>query len=202
MGHHKSLIMMKHNQTWSKRNMTSYLRPPRAVVIAAHLDEELKEWTAEVTFTRGYHEFSFPPPPPPARQQATADVTRSLREFRALVELFYSCGGPFVKAEGGVGWARQDGWDRSKIARLPAGQRRHFEAVDSWEGVCVTLGRVSHLSLRSNRLSGEVPSSCWNNLSHCLELNLANNDLQGQIPSSISSLRALEFLDLSENKVS
>lgn len=65
----------------------------------------------------------------------------------------------------------------------------------------MTLGRVSHLSLRSNRLSGEVPPSIWNSLSHCVELNLSNNCLQGQIPSSISTLRALEFLDLSENKV-
>lgn len=67
-----------------------------------------------------------------------------------------------------------------------------------------TLGRLSQLrvlSLRSNRLSGEIPSD-FSNLTVLRSLYLQNNELSGTLPPSVTSLTRLSRLDLSSNNFS
>ncbi|KAB1209195.1 hypothetical protein CJ030_MR6G015621 [Morella rubra] len=64
-----------------------------------------------------------------------------------------------------------------------------------------TLGRLSQLrvlSLRSNRLSGEIPSD-FSNLTLLRSLYLQGNELSGEFPSSLTQLTRLTRLDLSSN---
>ncbi|KAF9662480.1 hypothetical protein SADUNF_Sadunf18G0057500 [Salix dunnii] len=64
-----------------------------------------------------------------------------------------------------------------------------------------TLGRLSQLrvlSLRSNRLSGEIPSD-FSNFTLLRSLYLQNNVFTGDFPSSLTRLTRLSRLDLSSN---
>ncbi|XP_011009200.1 PREDICTED: probable inactive receptor kinase At2g26730 [Populus euphratica] len=64
-----------------------------------------------------------------------------------------------------------------------------------------TLGRMSQLrvlSLRSNRLSGEIPSD-FSNLTLLRSLYLQNNVFMGDFPPSLTRLTRLSRLDLSSN---
>ncbi|KAJ7956620.1 Protein kinase [Quillaja saponaria] len=64
-----------------------------------------------------------------------------------------------------------------------------------------TIGRLSHLrvlSLRSNRLSGEIPSD-FSNLTFLRSLYLQGNQLSGEFPASVTRLTRLARLDLSSN---
>lgn len=64
-----------------------------------------------------------------------------------------------------------------------------------------TLGRLSQLrvlSLRSNRLSGEIPSD-FSNLTLLRSLYLQNNVFMGDFPPSLTGLTRLSRLDLSSN---
>lgn len=66
-----------------------------------------------------------------------------------------------------------------------------------------TLGRLSQLrvlSLRSNRLSGEIPSD-FSNLTLLRSLYLQNNELSGEFPLSLTRLTRLTRLDLSSNNL-
>ncbi|KAF3441961.1 hypothetical protein FNV43_RR15877 [Rhamnella rubrinervis] len=64
-----------------------------------------------------------------------------------------------------------------------------------------TLGRLSQLrvlSLRSNGLSGEIPSD-FSNLTLLRSLYLQDNDFSGDFPGSVTHLTRLTRLDLSSN---
>ncbi|CAI0389773.1 unnamed protein product [Linum tenue] len=64
-----------------------------------------------------------------------------------------------------------------------------------------TLGRLSQLrvlSLRSNRLSGEIPSD-FSNLTLLRSLYLQNNAFSGEFPAGVTPLVRLTRLDLSSN---
>ncbi|OVA06529.1 Protein kinase domain [Macleaya cordata] len=64
-----------------------------------------------------------------------------------------------------------------------------------------TLGRLTQLrvlSLRSNRLSGQIPSD-FSNLKLLRSLYLQNNVLSGEFPTSLTRLSRLTRLDLSSN---
>ncbi|CAI0393358.1 unnamed protein product, partial [Linum tenue] len=64
-----------------------------------------------------------------------------------------------------------------------------------------TLGRLSQLrvlSLRSNRLSGEIPSD-FSNLTLLRSLYLQNNAFSGGFPAGVTPLARLTRLDLSSN---
>ncbi|KAM1767861.1 hypothetical protein ACFX12_045906 [Malus domestica] len=58
------------------------------------------------------------------------------------------------------------------------------------------------IDLSSNRFEGDIPASTIGSLRALHFLNLSNNALSGQIPSSLGNLTALESLDLSQNKLS
>lgn len=64
-----------------------------------------------------------------------------------------------------------------------------------------TLGRLTQLrvlSLRSNRLTGSIPSD-FSNLKSLRNLYLQNNQFSSEFPSSVSELTRLTRLDLSNN---
>ncbi|XP_010533192.1 PREDICTED: probable inactive receptor kinase At2g26730 [Tarenaya hassleriana] len=64
-----------------------------------------------------------------------------------------------------------------------------------------SLGRLSQLrvlSLRSNRLSGEIPAD-FSNLTHLRSLYLQGNEFSGEFPESITRLTRLTRLDISSN---
>lgn len=66
-----------------------------------------------------------------------------------------------------------------------------------------TLGRLSRLrvlSLRSNRLSGEIPSD-FSNLTFLRNLYLQDNQFSGEFPESLTRLTRLTRLDLSLNNL-
>ncbi|CAN8246961.1 unnamed protein product [Cochlearia groenlandica] len=66
-----------------------------------------------------------------------------------------------------------------------------------------SLGRLSQLrvlSLRSNRLSGQIPSD-FSNLTHLRSLYLQHNEFSGDFPASITQLTGLIRLDVSSNNL-
>eukprot|EP00257_Ricinus_communis_P013344 XP_015570762.2 receptor-like protein EIX2 [Ricinus communis] len=63
------------------------------------------------------------------------------------------------------------------------------------------LKAIRFLSLRGNRLSGEIPD-CWKNLKDLEFIDLSNNNFSGKIPKSIGTLSQLKFLYLNNNKLS
>ena len=93
----------------------------------------------------------------------------------ALMVLFESCGGP--------GWPDNEGWGSA-------------EPLSSWPGVSLdSEGRVIHLMLYRNRLSGVIPPEIGN-LRALTLLNLGFNLLTGSIPPEIGHLTALTHLNL------
>ena len=75
------------------------------------------------------------------------------------------------------------------------------EPLDHWAGVSIdTEGRVTRLSLSSNRLAGPIPGELGN-LSNLDGLSLAGNQLTGPIPGELSSLSNLTILYLSGNRL-
>ncbi|XP_018440266.1 probable inactive receptor kinase At2g26730 [Raphanus sativus] len=66
-----------------------------------------------------------------------------------------------------------------------------------------SLGKLSQLrvlSLRSNRLSGQIPRD-FANLTHLRSLYLQRNELSGEFPPSVTQLTGLVRLDLSSNNL-
>ncbi|GEM_PF-567116 len=95
---------------------------------------------------------------------------------QALMDLY--------SATSGSSWSNDSGWGSGD----PSG---------SWYGVEVNSnGRVVSLNLRSNNLSGNLPSSLGN-LTKLEYLNLKQNYLTGTLPGSIGNMESLRFLLLS-----
>ncbi|XP_065849335.1 probable inactive receptor kinase At2g26730 [Euphorbia lathyris] len=66
-----------------------------------------------------------------------------------------------------------------------------------------TLGKLTQLrvlSLRSNRLTGQIPSD-FSNLTLMRSLYLQNNELSGEFPPSLPAMNRLTRLDLSSNNL-
>ncbi len=106
-----------------------------------------------------------------------AQVARQDRQ--ALVAIYNATDGP--------NWSRSDRWLDPSVA--------------DWWGVTVSNGRVTHLDLSSNGLSGELPYQI-RFLTDLEELILNDNNLSGRIPSDISLLPELMVLQLSHNQLS
>ncbi|XP_074336544.1 LRR receptor-like serine/threonine-protein kinase FLS2 [Apium graveolens] len=56
------------------------------------------------------------------------------------------------------------------------------------------------LDLSKNKLSGQIPTDTFTQLTVLTDLNLSSNQLDGPLPKSLASLRNLSSLDLSQNK--
>ena len=91
-------------------------------------------------------------------------------------------------ATGGRNWGRNGNW----LSNAPMGE---------WHGVTTDSdGRVTHLHLYSNRLTGEIPAELGN-LTNLRWLYLRNNQLTGEIPAELGSLTNLKVLYLHRNQL-
>ena len=120
---------------------------------------------------------------PPAQAQTLTD--------RQILEALYD-------ATDGPNWSNNTNWKTSA-------------ALSSWYGVETdSLGRVTRLSLSTNRLTGEIPAELGK-LTELSDLNLDTlafltpdqipyaNKLTGEIPAELGSLTNLDRLELSGN---
>ena len=79
----------------------------------------------------------------------------------------------FYNATDGPNWDDNDNW----LSDAP---------LSKWEGVTIdSNGSVTHLSLRRNQLSGEIPPELGSLASLTL-LNLGDNELIGEIPPELN----------------
>ena len=94
----------------------------------------------------------------------------------------------FYNATGGANWGRNRNW----LSNAPMGE---------WHGVTTDSdGRVTHLDLYLNQLTGEIPAELGSlpNLRH---LVLEGNQLSGEIPAELGSLPNLQSLWLQGNQL-
>lgn len=96
----------------------------------------------------------------------------------ALIALYEATDGP--------NWLRNDYW----LSDRP---------IDEWYGVTTHEGRVSHLHLYANGLSGQLPAEIGD-LDFLRELHLSYNLLHGPIPPELGNLENLEKLYLGQNQ--
>ncbi|HOW40693.1 MAG TPA: C10 family peptidase [Bacteroidales bacterium] len=92
----------------------------------------------------------------------------------------------FYNATNGQAWKVNTNWLTGKLS--------------SWHGVDVLNGRVRHLILTDNNLTGTIPPEIGK-LTGLTYLNLAINNLTGEIPEQIGLLTNLMDLTLSLNKL-
>ena len=91
-------------------------------------------------------------------------------------------------ATGGANWRNNGNW----LSNAPMGE---------WHGVITDSdGRVTELSLSTNRLTGEIPAELGS-LTSLRRLYLFNNQLTGSIPAELGSLTNLTELQLRSNQL-
>ena len=101
----------------------------------------------------------------------TFPVTQSERE--ALVALY--------NATDGENWTNNTNWLSDND-------------ISTWHGVRVSGGKVTHLGLQANNLTGEIPAELGN-LTNLERLGLEGNQLRGEIPAELGNLTNLEVAD-------
>ena len=96
--------------------------------------------------------------------------------------------GALYNATDGANWHDKDKWQ----SEAPMGE---------WYGVTTdSEGRVTHLDLHSNELTGEIPAALGS-LTSLRELRLSSNELTGEIPAALGSLTNLRWLYLPSNEL-
>ena len=91
-------------------------------------------------------------------------------------------------ATGGANWGNNRNW----LSNAPIG---------AWHGVTTDSdGRVTHLFLYSNQLTGEIPAELGS-LTNLEVLALFDNQLTGEIPAELGNLANLEWLQLDDNQL-
>ena len=91
-------------------------------------------------------------------------------------------------ATDGANWRNKGNW----LSDAPMGE---------WHGVTTDSdGRVTHLDLPYNQLTGGIPAELGN-LSNLTELFLNSNQLTGEIPAWLGSLTNLDGLSLNDNQL-
>ncbi|MCP4214521.1 MAG: choice-of-anchor D domain-containing protein [bacterium] len=130
--------------------------------------------------------------------QVTGDInvdavlagTASSGERAALIALYNSTAGD--------SWYNNTGWKNGILAadgfQIPGTEH-------TWYGVSVENNHVVQISLRSNNLSGPIPSQLGN-LPFLVLLELHYNNLSGSIPPQLGDLSALQRLHLGINQLS
>ena len=107
--------------------------------------------------------------------------TAELSDRDALVALY--------NATNGANWTNNTNW----LSNRP---------LNEWHGISTdSNGRVTHLDLHGNGLSGVMPPELGN-LTNLQSLNLWDNQLSGGIPSELGDLTNLQRLGLWDNQLS
>ena len=135
-------------------------------------------WTA---FTDGYRTWLNGPHGLQARLNTEQfDWELAAAERAALVALY--------DATGGASWTDRTNW----LSDAP---------LNLWYGVETDRnGRVTHLNLFDNNLSGPLPAFLGN-LTNLTHLDLSENNLTGPLPASWGNLTKLEWLNLFDNSL-
>ena len=106
--------------------------------------------------------------------------TNTSTDRAALVALY--------NATDGANWHNNDNW----LSNAPMGV---------WHGVTTDSdGRVTHLDLQGNQLTGEIPAELGS-LTNLERLHLTHNQLTGEIPAELGSLANLRGLGLNDNQL-
>ena len=113
-----------------------------------------------------------------ANLQARTVQAQTEAEDRAVLVALYD-------AAGGDSWTDNTGWKSD----APLGD---------WYGVTTSGGRVTHLHLEQNNLTGTLPAELGN-LSNLRVLVIYSNTLTGSIPAELSNLSNLEILNINTN---
>ena len=116
-----------------------------------------------------------------ANKRGVVDCVSDSTDWAPLVALYNATDGP--------NWGDKTNW----LTNIPL---EHWYGVDTDNN-----GRVTHLSLLGNELSGQIPSEL-SDLTNLTHLYLGDNELSGQIPSGLSGLTNLTHLHLSGNELS
>ena len=115
----------------------------------------------------------------PARPLLAQDQGSSVAPDRAALMALYA-------ATGGPNWKNNTNWGSS----APLG---------AWQGVTTdALGRVTHLNLQGNNLTGQIPAAL-SRLSHLRYLHLGSNRLSGELPAVLGDLPNLTALTVGGN---
>ncbi len=96
----------------------------------------------------------------------------------ALVALYDSANG--------ANWTTKTNWKTSN-------------PIDTWYGVSVSSGRVTHLDLTYNNLTGKLTSAIGD-LTGLISLKLGSNYMTGSIPGTIGNMTSLEELYIHANQ--
>lgn len=115
---------------------------------------------------------------------------------RASLEKFYD-------DLGGSGWSSQQGWNQNAEFCTWQGVRccDSSSLLPDSSIPCPVQGAVAGLDLAGNSLVGPWPAAALSGLADSLvHLNLRSNQLSGSLPSSISDLEALSRLIIDENR--
>ncbi len=72
--------------------------------------------------------------------------------------------------------------------------------LNAWYGVTYDTGKLTHLDLGNNELSGSIPDKIGN-LTALVELSLDENTITGSIPDTLGNLTNLELLEIHTSNV-
>lgn len=105
----------------------------------------------------------------------------------------------------GPRWGKQQGWLQPGQPHCSWQGVRCCDSSNVLPGTstpCPVAGGVAGLDLAGNNLTGPWPAAALSGLSDSLvQLNLRSNKLSGNLPSSISNLGALSKLNIDNNKL-
>ena len=104
----------------------------------------------------------------------------SVATDKAALEALYD-------ATGGPNWITSTNWKTTG-------------PLANWAGIATTGGRVTHLYLSSNQLTGEIPAELGQ-LWRLRNLGLSGNQLTGEIPVELGNLTQLRVLNLISNRL-
>ena len=109
------------------------------------------------------------------------ECVNNINDLNALFAIYYQTGGS--------NWHNASSW----LTNTPA---------DTWYGVETTRqGRVEHLYLQENNLSGVIPPEIGQ-LSDLVSLFMHKNQLTGRLPVELSNLNRLRLFNLGTNQLS
>ncbi len=110
-------------------------------------------------------------------------------EFAVLKNIYDSLGGS--------SWTNKTNWPASGSWPSSATSAQ----FGTWQGVTVSNGDITRLTLSGNNLSGQLPKTIGN-LKKLVYAYLQSNNISGSIPASFGGLTSIQYLYLHQNQLS